>query len=223
MCEVVWFGHEVARRPKIGVRGERGAVSNCYVVDPTRKSFLATSRATAAVTIHTERLDLVPLLAETLASILERDSKRMKIIQGLDITEEFLESLDSNFISKQLDGVSARGDDADWFVRAVVRRVGATLIGHCGFHGPPAVVGRAELGYNILQPYRGNSFATEAAEGLVTWARARGVGVVVAAVEPENVASMRVLDKVGFRQTGVRVDAPGQQMRVFEIGNEPVK
>ena len=121
--------------------------------------------------IHTERLDLIPLLAGTLATILERDSIGVKIIQGLDMTEEFLESLDSNFILKQLDGVRIRCDDDDeWFVRAVVRRAGSAVIGHCGFHGPPAVVGRAEIGYNILQPYRGNSFATEAAEGLVTWA-----------------------------------------------------
>ena len=166
--------------------------------------------------IHTERLDLIPLLAETLATILERGSIGVRINQGLDMTEEFLESLDSNFILKQLDGVRTRCDDDEWFVRAVVRRAGSAVIGHCGFHGPPAVAGRAEIGYNILQPYRGNSFATEAAEGLVTWARAGGVGVVVAAVAPENVASLRVLEKIGFHQTGVRVDPPGQHMRVFE-------
>ena len=38
----------------------------------------------------------------------------------------------------------------------------------------------------------------------------------MAAVAPENVASLRVLEKIGFRQTGVRVDPPGQHVRVFE-------
>ena len=34
-----------------------------------------------------------------------------------------------------------------WCVRAMVRVEDSAVVGHCGFHGPPMAVGRAEIGY----------------------------------------------------------------------------
>ena len=113
--------------------------------------------------------------------LIARDLDRARRLQGLDITEEFLESLENDFLTIQLNGARVRPTEGGWFVRAVVRTEDAAVIGHCGFHGPPEVAGRAEIGYNIFSPYRKNSFATEVAKGLVAWAHQRGSPVVVAA------------------------------------------
>jgi RimJ/RimL family protein N-acetyltransferase len=169
-------------------------------------------------TIVTDRLRLVSFLAGSIEALIDRDVDRARSLQGLDITEEFLESLENDFLSIQLDGVRARPSEGGWFVRAVVRAEDAAVIGHCGFHGPPEVVGRAEIGYNILQPYRGNSFATEVARGLVEWANQQGSKVVFAVALATNHASIRVLERSGFHQTGARIHEVDGEEYVFEIG-----
>ena len=171
------------------------------------------------IDIVTNRLHLVPISPETLEALISQDVDRATSLHQLTITEEFVSSLESAFLSTQLDGVRDRPFDSGWFVRAIVRIDDDVVIGHCGFHGPPEVVGRAEIGYNILPSYRANSYATEAVNGLVAWANQQGFPVVVAAIAPTNRASMRVAEKAGFYQTGERTDTYNgveSQMLVFE-------
>ncbi len=169
--------------------------------------------------IVTDRLRLVPLLVQSIEALLDRDVDRVRGLQGIDITQEFLESLESDFLSIQLERLRARPSEGGWFVRAVIRAEDAAVIGHCGFHGPPEVVGRAEIGYNILLPYRGNAFATEAARGLVAWANQQGSKVVFAVASAMNLASIRVLEKSGFHQTAVRIHEVEGEEHIFWIGN----
>jgi [ribosomal protein S5]-alanine N-acetyltransferase len=62
----------------------------------------------------------------------------------------------------------------------------------------------AEAGYVLAQPYWGHGFMTEAAGPLVEWMIAQPeIHRVWAAVHPENVASQRVLEKVGMSREGV--------------------
>jgi len=57
----------------------------------------------------------------------------------------------------------------------------------------------AVVGYTLMRPHQGKGFATEAAAALVDHLFANGVAVVRASLDPENLASARVLEKVGFR------------------------
>lgn len=75
------------------------------------------------------------------------------------------------------------------------------LVGHCGLvvNEPPDV----ELIYAFARRVWGQGFATEASERLVAYAfRELGLDRLVALVFPENVASSRVLKKLGFVQEG---------------------
>jgi [ribosomal protein S5]-alanine N-acetyltransferase len=77
------------------------------------------------------------------------------------------------------------------------------LVGGAGFHGPPWPDGTIEIGFGIGEAERGRGYATEAAGGLARWARSRpGIARVVARCEPTNTASIRVLERLGFRRTG---------------------
>ncbi len=93
---------------------------------------------------------------------------------------------------------------------AVTRRDTPGLVGSVGLTSPeqPAPV----LGYWIGQTYWGGGYATEAARGLVAFGfDALGVEKVIASVLPENLASGRVLDKLGFVRTGRAThDAPAR-------------
>ena len=65
-----------------------------------------------------------------------------------------------------------------------------------------------DLGYAFLPDGRGAGYATEAAAAVVDYARSRfGIRRLAAIVSPENSASIRVLERLGFKRAG-RVKFP---------------
>ncbi len=82
-----------------------------------------------------------------------------------------------------------------------------TVVGMCGFKGPPAGNGVVEIAYGVSPEYRGKGYATEAAQALTDYAFNSGkVRVVRAHTLPEPNASTRVLTKCGFRRIGEVID-----------------
>jgi ribosomal-protein-alanine N-acetyltransferase len=167
--------------------------------------------------IVTARLRLEPLEPETLEALISRDKAAADRIQGRVLPDDFLGPADEFFLTVQLARMRARPSGRPWCARAIVREQDGAVIGHCGFHGPPEDVGRAEIGYTVLPPYRRQGYAVEAARGLVDWARAQGESVVFAAVSPDNVPSLAVVETLGFRRTGVEIDEIDGEEWVFEL------
>lgn len=98
----------------------------------------------------------------------------------------------------------------------------ADVIGHCGFHGPPDIIGRAEIGYTVFASHRGQGYAKEAAAALVHWAFEQGETKVYASVSPSNAPSLAVVLSLGFRQVGTQVDDVDGLELVFVIeSNRP--
>jgi RimJ/RimL family protein N-acetyltransferase len=93
-----------------------------------------------------------------------------------------------------------------WAPFLVVEREARTLIGLCGYKGPP-LRGAVEIGYSIAPTHQSLGFATEAVEAVCAHAlRHYGIGRVLAHTLPAASASTRVLEKNGFRRTGEIVD-----------------
>jgi RimJ/RimL family protein N-acetyltransferase len=172
---------------------------------------------TDAQEIHTTRLRLALMRTEALSSLLEGDAVTAGEFQGVAIPSAFLDSVNESFLTRYLEQMLLRPSRQGWGVRAIIREHDGLVIGHCGFHGPPEVIGRAEIGYTIFEAYRENGYATEAARGLVDWARLQGSKVVFAAVSPNNPSSLRVIEKAGFRRTTVQVDEIDGEEYVFEV------
>jgi len=86
---------------------------------------------------------------------------------------------------------------------AVERKDTAAVIGYCGLlcheNGP---ADEPELAYELLRADHGCGYATEAGRAVVTWASDLGYRRLWSGVRDWNVASRRVLDKLGFRETG---------------------
>jgi ribosomal-protein-alanine N-acetyltransferase len=86
---------------------------------------------------------------------------------------------------------------------AVERRGTADVIGYCGLiihgNGSPD---EPELAYELLRAAYGCGYATEAGRAVVRWASAAGYRRLWAGVWDWNVASRRVLEKLGFREAG---------------------
>ena len=110
------------------------------------------------------------------------------------------------------------------------------LIGFSGFwyfHDPPEL----ELLYGFLRPWWGRGFATEAAGAVARYAVERlGLRRVVASADVPNVASHRVLERLGLRFErraldegidtvwyGLEVTEPHAEWTPIEIGSEPTR
>jgi RimJ/RimL family protein N-acetyltransferase len=90
---------------------------------------------------------------------------------------------------------------------AVLERASGTVVGMCGYKGPPGPDGAVEIAYGINPEYQGRGYATEVARALVEFAFDSGqVRLVCAHTSPEKNASTRVLTKCGFEWVGERVD-----------------
>jgi RimJ/RimL family protein N-acetyltransferase len=111
-----------------------------------------------------------------------------EFVTGAEVSESFLERLHASTASDPwTDGLG------------IVDASDGVLIGLCSFSGPPDADGAVEISYGIAPAYRGRGFATQAAQMLITRARASGrVRTVRAHTLPEYNASTRVLEKCGF-------------------------
>jgi [ribosomal protein S5]-alanine N-acetyltransferase len=89
-------------------------------------------------------------------------------------------------------------------ILAVERKGTADVIGYCGLtihgNGSPD---EPELAYEFLRAAHGCGYATEAGRAVVTWATEAGHRRLWAGVWDWNVASRRVLEKLGFREVGL--------------------
>ncbi|KMM47207.1 GNAT family acetyltransferase [Cellulomonas sp. A375-1] len=89
---------------------------------------------------------------------------------------------------------------------AVHRRDTAEVIGYCGLTGSgSASPDERELAFELLRSAHGRGYATEAGGAVVAWAREAGYPRLWATVWDWNVASRRVLEKLGFHETGAVV------------------
>ena len=80
----------------------------------------------------------------------------------------------------------------------VVRKEDGAVMGWCGLKDHPDE-GYVDLGFRLLREYRGNGYATEAGKACIEWAWKKGIPHLAGRVMESNVKSIRVLEKLGFR------------------------
>ncbi len=160
------------------------------------------------LTLRTPRLDLVAASAAHHAAELESPAVLARLL-GAEVPPGWppgeydrpaIEYFRARLIENP-DGVGWFG----WY--AVRRRVGAApalVVGAGGYFGPPGPDGVVEIGYSVVESFRAQGFASELVEALVARAFATpGVVRVVAQTRPENVGSVRVLERCGFALEGL--------------------
>ena len=167
--------------------------------------------------ITTARLRLDPLLPETIEALLADELQTASKLQGIAIPEDVASGLDHFFLRVQLDRMRTNPEGRGWCARLMVDLEDGSLVGNCGFHGPPEDVGRAEIGYTVLEQHRRRGLATEAARALLDYAATHGAAQVFASAARDNVPSLRVIEKLGFHQTGTQIDEIDGEELVFEV------
>jgi RimJ/RimL family protein N-acetyltransferase len=82
-----------------------------------------------------------------------------------------------------------------------------TVVGTCSYKGPPDATGAVEIAYFTFPGHERRGYATAMADALRTHAvEANAVRLVRAHTLPERNASVRVLEKLGFRHLGQVID-----------------
>jgi RimJ/RimL family protein N-acetyltransferase len=103
------------------------------------------------------------------------------------------------WIARWTDDLYGRWGFGAW---AVVEKPGGTVLGYCGLSRFPGrcAPGETELGYRLSRPHWGWGFATEAGRAVRDYALgALHLPRLIALIDPGNVASIRVAEKIGLR------------------------
>jgi [ribosomal protein S5]-alanine N-acetyltransferase len=134
--------------------------------------------------LETERLTIVPVDHQLVEKLSPEDYE----IHG------FIKS----YLQKLQEDASLLG----WGVWFVIERETGRIIGDIGFKGKP-VDHAVEIGYGIIPSAQGRGYATEGVNKIIEWALSTNLAShVVAECINDNIASVKVLEKLGFERTG---------------------
>lgn len=101
---------------------------------------------------------------------------------------------------------------------ALVEKSSGGLVGFCGV-SPEMVDGIEEmnLGYRLAQKFWNQGFASEAVKGVINYAfMQKSMRSVVAIIEPEHKASIRVSEKAGF-SSYTNLEFHGRSVRLYRM------
>jgi len=148
---------------------------------------------------ETKHLQLVPFSLELIKATLEGKSKLGELLAVTVLDSwpgaDFAEVLPA--LVEQMEAEESRFA-WNWLM---IHKQDRALIGDVGFMGGPKD-GKAEIGYSVVAEYRKRGYATEAALYLIHWAlQQREIRLVTAQCLDDNLGSIKVLEKIGMRQT----------------------
>jgi len=136
------------------------------------------------------------------------ETNRLKIhASSRDEMETFIEAQTVDVLraayTEMLDGCLRHPDQWEWYAIWMIELKDGTHVGELCFKGLSAD-GIAEIGYGICEEYQSNGYATEAVKAILEWVFSHPEIVTVEAeTDPDNTASIRVLEKCGFALNGV--------------------
>ncbi len=149
--------------------------------------------------IVTERLVLREFVADDWPAVLayQRDPRFLLYYTWTDRTEAEVR----DFVQMQVGHQAERPRRK--FQLAITLPESDGLIGNCGIRRKPDNEWEADIGYELAPQHWGHGYATEAATAIVAFGfRELGLHRVSAWCIADNVASARVLEKVGLRREG---------------------
>lgn len=152
--------------------------------------------------------------------LLARDLEGAAREIGASVPPDLPDRLD-NFLQFRITDLTDDPAAQPWLGRAIVLTDAdgtRKIIGSAGFHSPPAVGRRVEVGYRVEPDFRRQGVATEVVRALFDWsAREHGVTRFRAAVAPDNMPSLALIERLGFRQVGAQIDDIDGKELVFEL------
>lgn len=146
-------------------------------------------------TVVTPRLDLIPVDADN-ARALWRVLQQPNLREFQDIPRITVEEFERQVRLRPNTLASGTTGRFEWLIR---ERQSGAHVGWVSVRINDRTRDHAELGYSLLTPARHRGYATEALSALVDDVfESTDLGELHACTVPENIASRRVLERVGF-------------------------
>jgi ribosomal-protein-alanine N-acetyltransferase len=149
--------------------------------------------------LDTDRLLLREFVTDDWHAVLayQSDPRYLRYYPWTERTAEEVQAFVQRFIGWQTEEPRTR------FQLAVVLRAEGRLIGTCGIRMAAADIRKADLGYEVAPSHWGQGYATEAARTMLGFGfEELGLHRIWASCLAENVASVRILEKLGMRFEG---------------------
>jgi [ribosomal protein S5]-alanine N-acetyltransferase len=147
--------------------------------------------------INTERLQIITFTTEMMDAFLKGNSEIEKIIP-YKVASEYPLEVYKQFFAYKIERFRKFPNETEW-EGIIIHKIDNTIMGDMGFKGGPNEEGIIDIGYSIVPSYQGKGYATEMGKAMVDWGLSQpSVRKVIATCDPDNFASIRVLEKVGF-------------------------
>ena len=167
--------------------------------------------------ILTSRLSLKLMSPQFLEASIN-DDDLAELILGAKIHSDWYK--EKWFMSMRFNDYKQDPEYLAWGPRAVI--LDSKMIGYIGFHTSPNpdylkdyISSGIEMGDTIFSEYRRQGYASEAFQGLITWARQQGIKNFVLSISPSNQASLAMAKKFGFSKVGEHIDEKDGLEEVF--------
>ena len=136
--------------------------------------------------IETERLKIYPASEEQMEAFIEAQSD--------DVMKAAY--------TEMLNGAITHPEKWEWYAIWMIELKDGTHIGELCFKGVDES-GLTEIGYGIVEDYRNRGYATEAVKAVALRViKQDTINCITAEVDKDNIKSIRVLEKSGFKFTG---------------------
>ena len=170
--------------------------------------------------IRSERLNLPILSLDQPDRLAAGDAASVGADLGASLSPGWLEEV-RQLAGRRAGQLRQRPSDAPWLLRPILLRAAdgsLSAIGYLNFHAGPDERGMVEVGYTLLPEARGHGYAIEAVRAAFEWAnRVHAIHRFRASVSPDNMRSLNLIAKLGFRQVGDQWDDEDGLELVFEL------
>lgn len=162
--------------------------------------------------IKSNRLELVLMGPVMLEALLAGNHIRAAQIGGFHIPDDLI--LSKSLLQMRLEQIQINPKLNPWSVRAIVIKKTKMMCGHIGFHSDPGpedlkdvAADGVEMGYSVVESFRKQGYAKEAAFTLMRWAfEIHQQRCFILSIAPDNVASLAMAHSMGFRKIGSHID-----------------
>lgn len=161
------------------------------------------------------RWTTVPIVSEVTPSTVVISTERLLLRHLQEQDDEALYGVFGDpEVMQYGDGIQSREWVRNWLQKSmtqyrqrrfgpyvVVEKNSGNVIGYCGLFYFPNINGKpeVEIGYRLVRSAWGKGYATEAARAVCEHAfKNLGISRLIALIDPSNVASLRVAEKIGM-------------------------
>lgn len=151
--------------------------------------------------IETTRLILIPMTLEVTKSLLDGDYKEVEKL-GIRPDENWPSDDTKDILPVILGSLEKSKIPSGFEAWMIVKKDNMQVIGDIGFHGEPDEKGEVEVGYGLVEKERGKGIGFESLQAIMEWVNSQtSVKVIKADCLIENMPSIRILEKVGMKET----------------------